>query len=197
MVINLRSWGILAILVGILSLSGCAFTDSLLLKREVDSVGRELYIESADPEGPLTVDPIGPDGVPNEPAYSNQPAEAPRSFATMIGNIWGVGGWTGAGVGVLSTIYAFLRGKRRFNKAKAVGELMAETLAFLIDLINDIKSGKLDTDADGKISIAEIKSYISARGKEALDPAFLDRIVTIVSKSSDPAADLKKLVTVA
>ena len=66
-------------------------------------------------------------------------------------------------------------------------------MALLVGVLEDIKTGALDADRNGRISLAEIREYIRKRGKEALKPAFVAEVVRIVTSTLTPSENQRAL----
>lgn len=173
---------VLAVLASLcVFLSGCALLDSLMLGRMRNAQGEELYI---DREGKLTREAADAQGNAHEPAYSSEPSEAVSALAQgaqALGGPWGAA--AGAGLGLIAAAYAALRGRRQVNAERAKTEAWQGGMALLVNVLEDIKSGAIDADRNGKISPTEIREYIRKRGKEALKPAFVAEVVRIVTST--------------
>jgi hypothetical protein len=180
-------------------LPGCALLDAFLPVREVhatDDTGAPLYLT---PEGETTTAAHAPDGAPHRPltVALMRPPAAP-DFTALIGP-WGalIGGLLAAGAGA----YARARNRQRLQETRlraraeaGLGE-SAATLAFLVRLVEKLKAGgpELDTDGDGRVSLAELKAYVRDRGARFKDPAFLAEVVRIAEASMAPEAETAAL----
>lgn len=174
-----------------LLLSGCALLDSLMLNRLRDAQGQELFI---DREGKLTREAHDAQGRPHEPAYSSEPGSAVDALAqgaAALGGPWGAA--IGGGLGLIAAAYAALRGRRQVNAERAKGAAWQGGMALLVSVLEDIKSGAIDADKNGKISLAEIREYVRRRGKEALKPAFVAEVVRIVTSTLTPTEKQRAL----
>lgn len=172
-------------------LSGCALLDSLMLGRMRDPQGQELYV---DREGKLTHEAKDAQGNPNEPAYESGPSDTVNALAAgaqALGGPWGAA--IGGGLGLIAAAYAALRGRRQVNAERAKGAAWQGGMALLVGVLEDIKTGALDADRNGKISLAEIREYIRKRGKEALKPAFVAEVVRIVTSTLTPTEKQRAL----
>lgn len=172
-------------------LSGCALLDSLMLGRMRNAQGQELYL---DREGKPTREATDAQGNPNEPAYESGPSDAVSALAAgaqALGGPWGAA--IGSGLGLIAAAYAALRGRRQVNAERAKGAAWQGGMALLVGVLEDIKTGALDADRNGKISLAEIREYIRKRGKEALKPAFVAEVVRIVTSTLTPTEKQRAL----
>jgi hypothetical protein len=172
-------------------LSGCAMLDSLLLGRMRNEQGQELYL---DRDGKLTREAADAQGNPNEPAYGSGPSDAVNALAAganALGGPWGAA--AGAGLGLIAAAYAALRGRRQVNAERAKGAAWQGGMSLLVSVLEDVKSGAIDADRNGKISLAEIREYIRKRGKEALKPAFVAEVVRIVTSTLTPTEKQRAL----
>lgn len=172
-------------------LSGCALLDSLMLSRMRDAQGEELYL---DRNGKLTREAHDAQGKPHEPAYSSEPSGAVDALAQgaqALGGPWGAA--IGGGLGLIAAAYAALRGRRQVNAERAKGAAWQGGMALLVGVLEDIKSGAIDADRNGKISLAEIREYVRKRGKEALKPAFVAEVVRIVTSTLTPTEKQRAL----
>ncbi|NUO17566.1 MAG: hypothetical protein HUU03_14125, partial [Planctomycetaceae bacterium] len=77
--------------------------------------------------------------------------------------------------------YAALRGRRRVSAERAKTAAFSGGMALVVGLLEDLKSGALDADKNGRVSLAEIREYVRRRGKEAINPAFVAEVVRIVT----------------
>ncbi len=183
---------ILAMLVSVcVLLSGCALLDSLMLGRMRDEQGQELYV---DRDGKLTREAKDAHGNPNEPAYGSGPSDAVSALtagAQALGGPWGAA--AGAGLGLIAAAYAALRGRRQVDAERAKSAVWQGGMALLVGVLEDIKTGAIDADKNGKISLAEIREYIRKRGKEALKPAFVAEVVRIVTSTLTPTEKQRAL----
>ncbi len=183
---------ILALLVAMACfLSGCALLDSLMLSRMRNEQGQELYV---DREGRFTREATDAQGNPHEPAYGSGPSDAVSALAAgaqALGGPWGAA--AGAGLGLIAAAYTALRGRRQVNAERAKGAAWQGGMALLVGVLEDIKSGAIDADRNGKISLAEIREYIRKRGKEALKPAFVAEVVRIVTSTLTPTEKQRAL----
>lgn len=182
----------LAVLVSLcVFISGCALLDSFMLNRLRDAQGQELYI---DREGKLTREAHDAQGKPHEPAYSSEPSGAVNALAqgaAALGGPWGAA--IGGGLGFIAAAYAALRGRRQVSAERAKGAAWQGGMALLVSVLEDIKSGAIDADRNGKISLAEIREYVRRRGKEALKPAFVAEVVRIVTSTLPPTEKQRAL----
>ncbi len=172
-------------------LSGCALLDSLMLGRMRNAQGQELYL---DREGKPTREATDAQGNPNEPAYESGPSDAVSALAAgaqALGGPWGAA--IGSGLGLIAAAYAALRGRRQVNAERAKGAAWQGGMALLVGVLEDIKTGALDADRNGRISLAEIREYIRKRGKEALKPAFVAEVVRIVTSTLTPTEKQRAL----
>ena len=183
------------VLVALVSLcvffSGCALLDSLMLGRMRNAQGQELYL---DREGKPTREATDAQGNPNEPAYESGPSDTVSALAAgaqALGGPWGAA--IGGGLGLIAAAYAALRGRRQVNAERAKGAAWQGGMALLVGVLEDIKTGALDADRNGKISLAEIREYIRKRGKEALKPAFVAEVVRIVTSTLTPTEKQRAL----
>ncbi|CAG0979985.1 hypothetical protein PLCT2_01845 [Planctomycetaceae bacterium] len=183
---------VLAVLVSMcVFLSGCALLDSLMLSRMRNEQGQELYV---DREGKLTREAADAQGNAHEPAYSSEPSEAVGALAQgaqALGGPWGAA--AGAGLGLIAAAYAAMRGRRQVNAARAKTEAWQGGMALLVNVLEDIKTGAIDADRNGKISLKEIREYVRKRGKEALKPAFVAEVVRIVTSTLTPTEKQRAL----
>lgn len=162
-----------------LTLSGCAALDALLLGRMRDAQGQDLFITA---DGRLTTESHDSEGRPHEPAFHAGPGEGAQALmqgAAALGGPWG--GALGAGLGLLAAAYAALRGRRRVSAERAKTAAFSGGMALVVGLLEDLKSGALDADKNGRVSLAEIREYVRRRGKEAINPAFVAEVVRIVT----------------
>lgn len=170
-----------------LFVTGCAFTDRMLLSRETTPDGKELFIDRRT--GERTTEPTGVDGKPNEPAYSSAPSGAVTGAAGIVGAIGGPwGAIAGYGLGILATLYAAIRGKAALNAVTARKAAVKAGMPIVLSIVADWKAGVLDADKDGVVSIAEIADYIKKRALASLTPQGIQDILKIISDAVLPEA---------
>ena len=178
-----------------LLVTGCAFTDRLLLSPKTTPDGQELYIERTT--GEETTNVIGKDGKPNERAYNAAPSGAVTGASSLLGLAGPWGAVAGYGMGILATVYAALRSKSAINAAKARAAAIKAGMVLVNAVVADWKSGILDTDRDGVVSLAEIADYIKAKAIKSLTPEGIPAILKVISDAVMPepvkAAELEKI----
>ena len=168
---------LLALLVTVtLFLAGCAFTDRFLLKREVQD-GVELYTDSSGNPTKDAVDPVT--GKSNEPRYESAPAAGVSGLASLLRIFPGWGDAAFYGVVSLASIYATIRAKK-FTASRARQAAIRAGMPIVLSIVADIKSGVLDTDKDGVVSISEIAEYIKKKALASLTPEGIQGIVKVV-----------------
>jgi hypothetical protein len=181
-----------ALLIFLVSLclftTSCAFTDRMLLSREKTPDGVELFIDHRT--GEKTTEAFSKvDGKPNEPAYSSVPSSAVNGAAGIVSAIGGPwGAIAGYGLGILATLYAAIRGKGALNAANAKKAAIKAGMPIVLSIVADWKSGILDADKDGVVSIAEIADYIKKRALASLTPQGIQDILKIISDAVLPEA---------
>lgn len=179
-----------------LPLTGCALFDSLFMDQQRDDQGRPLFI---DEQGLLTPQAVNPaTGAAREAAYSGAPsplAKGAQGAAASLFGPWGAA--AGAGVGLLAGLYAALRGKRRVNAERAKAAAWQGGMTLLVSVIEDIKNGRMDTDKNGRVSLAEVRDYVRKRGRDALNPDFISEVVRIVNSTLPEAEKSAALQTAA
>lgn len=184
-------------------LTGCAALDATLLKPLTNDAGEQMYedVEASKAAGrPVIVaDSERVPGKKYELQFTSKPSaqvDLLTSLASAFGGPWG--SLASGVVGVLiSGVYAGIRGKKRLDGEKVKTAAMTEVATFMISLAEDLKSGALDTDENGKVSVEEIKEYLRKKGKEAADPAFLARIVSVVTSTMVDSDKQKALEEIA
>lgn len=178
-----------------LLVTGCAFTDRLLLSPKTTPDGQELYIERTT--GEETTNVIGKDGKPNERAYNAAPSGAVTGASSLLGLAGPWGAVAGYGMGILATVYAALRSKSAINAAKARAAAIKAGMVLVNAVVADWKAGILDTDRDGVVSLAEIADYIKAKAIKSLTPEGIQAILKVISDAVMPepvkAAELEKI----
>jgi hypothetical protein len=192
------------LLICVPMLCGCALMDSLMLDPMRDANGERLYIDisatEALPEAEreagkavLVRESQREPGRAYEQAYRAEPSAAVRQVESLANLIPGWGGLAAALTGLFAGGYAALRGKRRLEAAVAGRAAMAGLSAELVSTIEAIQRGELDTDGDGKVSLREIRAFVRKRGKRALKPDVLARVVNIVTSSLTPTEQQREL----
>lgn len=188
----------------LLTLTGCAALDALLLEPLYAEDGQQQYIDVAATEAlPPEIKAKGDvvlvkasDRVPGreyEVAYSG---EASSTLGSVGGLLNLIPGWGGLATGVLGLFgggYAAIRGKKKINAAKAGKAAFAGLSAELVQTIEAIKAGELDEDKNGKISTDEIAAYVKKRGKDFIKPEFLAEVVRISTSTLEPSVKQKRL----
>lgn len=172
------------LLVVTLFLTGCAFTDRMLLSRETTPDGQELFIERTT--GEKTTSAVGADGKPNEPAYVSAPSGAVTGAAQLLGLAGPWGSVAGYGLGIVATLYAALRGRAAINAAKARAAAVKAGMVLVSAVIADWKAGVLDADRDGTVSLAEIADYIKMKAMKSLTPEGIQAILKVISDAVMP-----------
>lgn len=178
-----------------LLLTGCAFTDRLLLSPKTTPDGQELYIERTT--GEETTSATGKDGKPNERAYTSAPSGAVTGASSLLGLAGPWGAVAGYGMGIVATVYAALRGRAAINAAKARAAAIKAGMVLVNAVVADWKAGVLDTDRDGVVSLAEIGDYIKMKALKSLTPEGIQAILKVISDAVMPepvkAAELEKI----
>lgn len=168
-----------ALLTLTLVLTGCAFTDRLLLSRETTPEGVELFIDNKT--GEKTTSPTDATGAANQPAYSSAPAPAVVGATKLFGLIPGPWGELAMyGAGALATLYAALRAKGAMNAAKARAAAIKVGMALIMPIVQDVKAGVLDADKDGTVTLAEVAEYLKQKAIKSLTPEGVQGIIAIV-----------------
>lgn len=173
------------LLTGVLTLSGCAMTDSMINRRSVDpATGVELFIDNITHE--RTASAVDAAGTPNEPSYD----PVPSSGLTMLGSLFGLipGGWGTVGLASLPALAAlywkFRRGKVAADAAKAGLKVL---MAKFDEIKADWEADVLDADADGHVTLDEALTYIKTKGLSWLKPAALQSMLVIFADALMPA----------
>lgn len=175
---------LIALCAACVLISGCALLDGLLLEPRRDEQGRPLF---TDENGELTTVPQNPlTGQPHRPAFTGSPSPLAREAATALGGPWGA--LAGAGAGLLASLYAALRGRRRLAAERARSHVWQDGMTLLVKMIEDIKAGRAAARKDGVTSLREIREFVRRRGKDAVHPEFLAEVVRVLN-SNLPEAD--------
>ena len=135
--------------------------DQTLLARETTPDGKELFIDHKT--GERTTEPVGADGIANEPAYLS--TRLLLSLALLSSSDL-------PALGVLLLVMALVSllrstgssaAKGAIDAAKARAAAIKAGMPIVLSIVADWKSGVLDADKDGVVSIAEIADYIKHR----------------------------------
>ncbi len=194
-----------------LFLSGCSLLDGFFYEEMRDPVTNEItYVDVEATEAlPQEMQDAGQavlvkasdriDGREYEVAYTDSPSAeygAVGSVVSGIGNA--LGGWGILGTalfGGLFSLYSGIRGKRRLVASEAGRKAALLGAAEIASVLADYNSGKMDTNKNGKVSMAEVGVYLVKRGKSYANPEFVQSIINIVTSSmseSEKQAALEK-----
>lgn len=178
-----------------LLITGCRMLDQTILARETTPDGKELFIDHKT--GERTTEPVGADGIANEPAYLSTPSSSFSGLTQLFGLAGPWGAVAGYGAGIAATIYGFFRRKGAIDAAKARAAAIKAGMPIVLSIVADWKSGVLDADKDGVVSIAEIADYIKKRALSSLTPDGIQSILKIISDAVMPepvkTAELEKI----
>lgn len=200
----MRKLIVMSLLVGLLTFSGCALLESALYEQARDPLTSELEWVDVDATNGLP-DDLKKEGfvvtvttsekVPGkayEPYYGEEPSDIVKSTSGFLGMI---PGWGALASSILTFVVGagggLIRGRRKLNGEKAKSEGFRLLSAELIQTLEDIKTGKLDTDEDGKVSIKEIGEYIKDRGLKSVEPAKLEELLRIIDGTLDTVNKVK------
>lgn len=203
---NLMTKAIGAGLLGVsVTLGGCALLDSLMLEPLTFQDGSDAWIDveatESLPEDQRDAGAVvlvkGSDRIPGrkyERAYKDESNGLLPGIGNAVGSNFGAWGAIAGPIGgIVAAVYAAIRGRRKFSLAKAGQGLMALALVEFAKTMQDMKDGKIDTDADGKVALNEISAYIAKRGKDSANPEFIKRVVEIALSSMVESDKQKKL----
>lgn len=177
---HLRTALIFALFAALSLLAGCALLDEFFLEPLSTPEGDPLYELEAGGRVELTTSPVDPatgEALPR--ARSAEPAEGARvlqNSAEALGGPWG--GAAGGAVGLLVGLYAALRGRKKLRRERAVREATGGALTVTASVLQDLATGAIDADRNGKVSAAEIGDYIRERIRRyASQPESLERLL--------------------
>jgi hypothetical protein len=182
-----------AALSGVLLLSGCAmFLDQVrndkgepLFRHEVSG---EVLPESEIPAGQR-------DNF--EPVWSGKPGPVLSTLGAVLGLVGGPwGAVAGTGIAAIAGLSAAALNRRKLNVEKAGKEAAMSGMTLAVSILEDIKSGKVDIDENGKIDAEEIADYIKKRAKDALTPEFFNEVVRIVTSALPEEQKAKALANI-
>lgn len=172
------------------ALSGCAmFLDQLKNERGEpmyrNSVTGEMLPESEIPSGKMDE---------FEPVWSGKPGPALTTLGAILGIVGGPwGAAAGGAIAAVAGVGAAVGNKRKYNVAAAGQEAAMDGMKLAISIVEDLKSGKVDLDSDGKVSVKEMGEYVRSRAKDALKPEFFNEVVRIVTSGLPEAEKAKAL----
>ncbi len=175
----------IVIILFLATLPACALLDSFLPTQQqqaTDEDGQQLYTNE---DGQTTTDAVdSKTGQQNEPVKITL-LDAPTPQATQWAQKLGPwGGVAGGLLAILGGVYARVRNRQRLReagmrkRAESELDLSKQSAEFLARLIEKIKEGQaVDSDADGKVSIGEIRTWVKSQGSRFKDPKFLADLV--------------------
>ena len=116
--------------------------------------------------------------------YDGKPGPVLSLGASIISMLGPWGAMAGAAIsGVIPGVVAGIVNKKKFNAEAAKNEVVTDSLAVAVGIIQDLRDGKVDRDHDGKIEPDEIMEYAKEKVKGAMSPEFFNEIVRIVQST--------------
>lgn len=171
----------------IFALPACALLDSFLPTKQQqasDDNGQLLYIDSSGQTTTSINDVIT--GQPNKP-LNIELLEAPPQAGQWTKQLGPWGGVAGGLLALLGGIYARMQNRKRLREAgmrrqaEVELDLSKQSAEFLAKLIEQIKEGEaVDLDADGRVSLSEIKMWVRSQGRRFHDPKLLAKLLKTI-----------------
>lgn len=166
-------------------LPACALLDSFLPTQQqqaTDENGQQLYINE---DGRTTTDAVDPKSSKENEPVNVSLLGAPSPQATQwMQKLGPWGGVAGGLLAILGGVYARVRNRQRLReagmrrRAEEELDLSKQSAEFLARLIEKIKEGQaVDSDADGNVSISEIRAWVKSQGSRFKNPKFLADLV--------------------